>query len=86
MINRFIQLKNPFPCLNCTERKVGCHGKCEHYKKAAAEVQQINQTMRDEKQAGWISGHESKTATNLRRRKRNYGYTGRERIIDKGKS
>lgn len=24
-----------FPCFDCKEREPGCHGKCEHYRKAA---------------------------------------------------
>lgn len=26
-----------FPCLNCPDREIGCHGKCEKYLKEKAE-------------------------------------------------
>ena len=27
------------PCFNCTERKSGCHGKCDRYRKAKQEYE-----------------------------------------------
>ena len=31
------------PCLGCTDRFIGCHGKCESYQEYSAERQKINE-------------------------------------------
>lgn len=41
MINR--------PCLNCTDRKLGCHGSCERYKEFQEKNEEIKAKERAEK-------------------------------------
>lgn len=37
-------------CLNCTERYLGCHSKCEKYKKYKKELAEYNNKVKIEKQ------------------------------------
>lgn len=32
----------PVPCCDCTDRRVGCHGKCDKYKKFRKELKHMN--------------------------------------------
>lgn len=51
----FIENNTPSPCKECTERSIGCHGKCEKYKKYRVIYQ-------DEKQkiAAYFAEHSTK--------------------------
>lgn len=66
-----------YPCLNCTNRKIGCHAKCEAYKKAAENNDRINKKAREENI--FITGKEPMYITKKRTTMRNKGYAGRER-------
>ncbi len=44
------------PCKDCTERKIGCHSKCELYKQFREEVECYNNLRRKEV----INTHDSK--------------------------
>jgi len=35
-----------YPCLNCTDRKIGCHTYCDKYAKSKAEQDHINHVKR----------------------------------------
>lgn len=34
------------PCQNCSDRTLGCHGKCEKYKEAKATHEEMKETIR----------------------------------------
>lgn len=40
------------PCKDCKDRKIGCHGKCELYKKYRDELDKLNKTIRNSNQYG----------------------------------
>jgi len=69
--------KAKYPCLNCVDRKIGCHAKCEAYKKAAANNDRINKKVREENI--FITGKEPMYVTKKRTTMRNKGYAGREK-------
>ena len=37
------------PCFKCTERRVGCHSKCDRYKKYRTEYDKLNDKEKREK-------------------------------------
>lgn len=65
--------KNNPPCHNCTERCVGCHGKCERYQSWNAEHIERNRQERTAKEReNMLRGYYCETA--LRNKKhRNHG-------------
>jgi len=77
MIDFLSHSKIKYPCLNCTDRKIGCHAKCELYKKAAAANEAVNKREREENT--FITGKEPLYMTKKRTTQRNKGYIGRER-------
>jgi len=47
MIGSFFSTdRTMFPCIDCKNRKVGCHGHCMAYKEAAAANQELNKAIR----------------------------------------
>lgn len=38
----------PAPCMNCQDRVLGCHSKCEKYKIFRAELDEINRKRRED--------------------------------------
>lgn len=40
------------PCKDCKDRKIGCHGKCELYKKYRDELDKLNEIIRNANQYG----------------------------------
>lgn len=66
------------PCLNCTDRHIGCHAVCERYLAARAEQNAINEwvgaerrTVRD------VEDWRTENIRRLQRRKRGKGYSNR---------
>lgn len=42
------------PCLNCSDRKVGCHSKCDKYLKFVKEKDEVNRKIRYKNYMEWI--------------------------------
>ena len=77
MIGSTYMSRHIFPCLHCTNRRIGCHAKCEAYKNAAAANEAANE--RERKENTFITGKEPIYITKKRTTMRNKGYAGRER-------
>ena len=77
MISLITEGKIVYPCMGCTKRKIGCHGKCEAYKQAAAANLKVNQAYKNSTNP-YIE-RESTATTKRRIWQRNKGYAGRER-------
>lgn len=41
-------MKKDYPCKDCAERKLGCHGSCQKYMAAKAEDMKITEEKRNE--------------------------------------
>ena len=65
-------------CLNCTERHVGCHGKCERYLAWKKEQELVNGTGDKEREARDVLY--SYTSRTVRRNSRKAGKKIHERI------
>ena len=76
MIADYVSNRKLFPCYQCTRRKIGCHGSCPDYKKAAAANAKTNQRVRDQFLPDQIE-HEPLSTTFRRWTKRKKGYVGR---------
>lgn len=44
-------MRTKAPCKDCTEREVGCHGRCERYKAWRKDLDEKNRRERLQKQA-----------------------------------
>lgn len=55
--------RSAFPCYNCSNRKVGCHAKCDAYKAAAKMNERTNENCRKE------TFYHAKHASDLKNRK-----------------
>ena len=42
------------PCLDCNDRKVGCHGKCDDYKGFRSGLDNTNKIIRETKERSYI--------------------------------
>ena len=44
------------PCLGCTDRTIGCHSKCDNYKKYRSIKDKGNKVKKDMNNINWKSG------------------------------
>ena len=61
--------KGVFPCKNCDDRKVGCHGSCDKYKNAKATYnKQISEERYQKDRRGDIIGFEIESLDKAKKR------------------
>ena len=51
-----------FPCLNCSDRVVGCHATCERYINGKAEHERLKDEINKEKEYGRYANYRSDLA------------------------
>lgn len=60
---------NKCKCIDCTRRDIGCHSRCEDYKKWKAEIDKIRKAMKEAKADIGYEYREERYSRKLRRKK-----------------